>query len=226
MYKTQTATRKGRHDEQDGDYIGELLKSVQMVKRAETTVEKDEVTLNQDEIRRKAIQIQDKIRGDGVVCYSALMSTGFFGGLEQRREAPPGEKPEPVRTHLRNMIIVPEMIGSIIGVYNGKTFSQVEIKPEMISHYLAELSISHLVLVQHTLPGDLCFRPGFRRFTEEGAARMTSGRMKTLENAIVAGSPHDSLLNLKIPQVILPVILLHKDSGKSTEKACSPDYNS
>ncbi|PIA34129.1 hypothetical protein AQUCO_03800002v1 [Aquilegia coerulea] len=46
-----------------------------------------------------------------------------------KREAPAGEKPEPVRTHLRNMIIVPEMIGSIIGVYNGKTFNQVEIKP-------------------------------------------------------------------------------------------------
>jgi small subunit ribosomal protein S15e len=46
----------------------------------------------------------------------------------QRREAPAGEKPEPVRTHLRNMIIVPEMIGSVIGVYNGKTFNQVEIK--------------------------------------------------------------------------------------------------
>ncbi|RWW77931.1 hypothetical protein BHE74_00013871 [Ensete ventricosum] len=45
-----------------------------------------------------------------------------------KRDAPPGEKPEPVRTHLRNMIIVPEMIGSIIGVYNGKTFNQVEIK--------------------------------------------------------------------------------------------------
>lgn len=46
----------------------------------------------------------------------------------QKREAPTGEKPEPVRTHLRNMIIVPEMIGSVIGVYNGKTFNQVEIK--------------------------------------------------------------------------------------------------
>ncbi|KAK4857075.1 hypothetical protein QYF36_024259 [Acer negundo] len=33
------------------------------------------------------------------------------------------------------MIIVPEMIGSLIGVYNGKTFNQVAIKPEMISHY-------------------------------------------------------------------------------------------
>lgn len=33
-----------------------------------------------------------------------------------------------VKTHLRDMIIVPEMIGSIVGVYNGKTFNQVEIK--------------------------------------------------------------------------------------------------
>jgi ribosomal protein S19 len=42
-----------------------------------------------------------------------------------KKEAPAGEKPEPVRTHLRNMIIIPEMIGSVVGVYNGKTFNQV-----------------------------------------------------------------------------------------------------
>lgn len=50
------------------------------------------------------------------------------------------------------MIIVPEMIGSIIGVYNGKTFNQVEIKPEMIGHYLAEFSISYKP-VKHGRPG-------------------------------------------------------------------------
>merc|ERR1712228_113638 len=48
-----------------------------------------------------------------------------------KKEAPPMEKPEVVKTHLRNMIIIPEMIGSMVGVYNGKTFNQVEIKPEM-----------------------------------------------------------------------------------------------
>lgn len=41
-----------------------------------------------------------------------------------KKSAEAGDKPEPVRTHLRNMIIVPEMIGSIVGVYNGKTFNQ------------------------------------------------------------------------------------------------------
>ena len=33
-----------------------------------------------------------------------------------------------VRTHLRNMVIIPEMIGSVVGVYNGKTFNQVRAK--------------------------------------------------------------------------------------------------
>jgi len=69
-----------------------------------------------------------------------------------KKEAPAGEKPEPVRTHLRNMIIVPEMIGSMIGVYNGKTFNQVEIKPEMTGMYLGEFSISYKP-VRHGRPG-------------------------------------------------------------------------
>jgi ribosomal protein uS19 len=37
-----------------------------------------------------------------------------------KKEAPPNEKPAVVRTHLRDMIIVPEMIGSVVGIYNGK----------------------------------------------------------------------------------------------------------
>merc|ERR1712072_1577801 len=63
-----------------------------------------------------------------------------------------GEKPVPVKTHMRNMIIVPEMIGSVCGVYNGKNFINVEIKPEMIGHYLAEFSITYRP-VRHGRPG-------------------------------------------------------------------------
>ena len=60
-----------------------------------------------------------------------------------KRETAYGEKPEPVKTHLRNMVIVPEMIGSVVGVYNGKQYISVEVKPEMIGHYLAEFSITY-----------------------------------------------------------------------------------
>ncbi|KAJ2714303.1 ribosomal protein S15 [Coemansia spiralis] len=69
-----------------------------------------------------------------------------------KKNAPAGEKAEVVKTHLRNMIIVPEMIGSTVGVYNGKTFNQVEIKPDMIGHYLGEFSITYKP-VKHGRPG-------------------------------------------------------------------------
>ncbi|XP_014676316.1 PREDICTED: 40S ribosomal protein S15-like [Priapulus caudatus] len=69
-----------------------------------------------------------------------------------KKEAPALEKPETVKTHLRDMIIVPEMVGSMVGVYNGKVFNTVEIKPEMIGHYLGEFSITYKP-VKHGRPG-------------------------------------------------------------------------
>ncbi|KAL0210553.1 hypothetical protein RCL1_004989 [Eukaryota sp. TZLM3-RCL] len=63
-----------------------------------------------------------------------------------------GQKPNVVKTHLRNMIVVPDMVGSIVGVYNGKAFSAVEIRPDMIGQYLAEFSISYRP-VRHGRPG-------------------------------------------------------------------------
>ncbi|XP_070493151.1 small ribosomal subunit protein uS19 [Chironomus tepperi] len=69
-----------------------------------------------------------------------------------KKEAPPLEKPAIVKTHLRDMIIMPEMVGSIVGIYNGKTFNQVEIKPEMIGHYLGDFSLTYKP-VKHGRPG-------------------------------------------------------------------------
>ena len=51
-------------------------------------------------------------------------------------------KPDVVEIHLKKMVIVPEMIGTIVGVHNGKVFTQVEVKSEMIGHYLDEFSNS------------------------------------------------------------------------------------
>ncbi|KAF2099682.1 putative 40S ribosomal protein S15 [Rhizodiscina lignyota] len=69
-----------------------------------------------------------------------------------KQEAKPNEKPDLVKTHLRDMIVVPEMIGSVIGIYSGKEFNQVEIKPEMVGFYLGEFSISYKP-VKHGRPG-------------------------------------------------------------------------
>jgi small subunit ribosomal protein S15e len=62
------------------------------------------------------------------------------------------EKPEVVKTHMRGLIILPEMSHSVVGVYNGKTFNSVEIKPEMMGHYLGEFSITYKP-VKHGRPG-------------------------------------------------------------------------
>ena len=43
-------------------------------------------------------------------------------------------KPEADKTHLHNMIVVHEMIGSIVCIYLSKTFNWMEIKCEMIDH--------------------------------------------------------------------------------------------
>jgi len=69
-----------------------------------------------------------------------------------KKDAPEGDKPKTVKTHLRNMIIVPEMVASVVGVYNGQSFTQVEVKPDMIGHYLGEFSISYKP-VKHGRPG-------------------------------------------------------------------------
>jgi len=57
-----------------------------------------------------------------------------------------------IRTHLRNMIILPEMLGLTIAVYNGKEFIPVKITPEMIGKRLGEFSPT-TKSVKHGEPG-------------------------------------------------------------------------
>jgi small subunit ribosomal protein S19 len=65
------------------------------------------------------------------------------------------EKAEPgdvIRTHLRDMVILPSFIDHKIAVYNGKEFQEITIEPEMIGHYLGEFAITRKK-VKHTGPG-------------------------------------------------------------------------
>ncbi|MDI6691463.1 MAG: 30S ribosomal protein S19 [Candidatus Bathyarchaeota archaeon] len=57
-----------------------------------------------------------------------------------------------VKTHVRDMIILPEMVGITIFVHNGKEFVPIEIKPEMIGHYLGEFAVTNKP-VKHGTPG-------------------------------------------------------------------------
>ncbi|MBC7081559.1 MAG: 30S ribosomal protein S19 [Thermoplasmatales archaeon] len=62
------------------------------------------------------------------------------------------EKGKVIRTHLRDMIILPEFVGHTIAVHNGKEFLPVSIKPEMIGHYLGEFAMTRKE-VKHSGPG-------------------------------------------------------------------------
>ncbi len=57
--------------------------------------------------------------------------------LEQLRK-----KKKFVKTHARDMIVLPEMIGEKIGVYSGKEFISIEIKDEMLGHRLGEFALT------------------------------------------------------------------------------------
>ena len=52
------------------------------------------------------------------------------------------EKGKKIRTHKRDIIIVPEMVGMKMQVYNGREFVQIEIIGEMLGHRLGEFALT------------------------------------------------------------------------------------
>ncbi len=63
-----------------------------------------------------------------------------------------GKIDKTIKTHVRDMIILPEMIGLKFAVYNGKEFIEFQATPEMLGHYLGEFSIT-TKKVEHGEPG-------------------------------------------------------------------------
>ena len=57
-----------------------------------------------------------------------------------------------IRTHLRDLIIVPRMVGMNIQIYNGKSFEEMQIEIEMIGHRLGEFSLTRQK-VNHSAAG-------------------------------------------------------------------------
>jgi small subunit ribosomal protein S19 len=72
--------------------------------------------------------------------------------LEQIKKFKAGKRKRPVKTHCRNMLIIPDMVGLMIHVHNGKTFVAIEIQAEMVGHYLGEF-VQTRNRVAHSAPG-------------------------------------------------------------------------
>ncbi|MDD5162899.1 MAG: 30S ribosomal protein S19 [Candidatus ainarchaeum sp.] len=77
---------------------------------------------------------------------------GFDKKLEKKldkalAEKGKGKEPKPIRTHLRDAIVIPKMVGLKVAVYKGSSFETVEVKPEMLGHYLGEYALTRKRLI-------------------------------------------------------------------------------
>ncbi|MBI3842133.1 MAG: 30S ribosomal protein S19 [Thaumarchaeota archaeon] len=72
--------------------------------------------------------------------------------LEETKLAKAGKLTNPIKTHLRDVIIMPYMVGVTINVFSGKEFLPVVVKPEMVGHYLGEYAMTNKRVV-HGAPG-------------------------------------------------------------------------
>ena len=63
-----------------------------------------------------------------------------------------GTLKNPINTHLRDVLILPTMVGVTVNVYSGKEFRPVTITTEMVGHYLGEYVITNK-RVSHGAPG-------------------------------------------------------------------------
>ena len=61
-------------------------------------------------------------------------------------------KQKNIKTHERDLIITPELVGVLIKIYDGRQFVPVEIQPEMLGHRLGEFALTRKK-VAHSAPG-------------------------------------------------------------------------
>jgi small subunit ribosomal protein S19 len=72
---------------------------------------------------------------------------------EKAEEATPeGSADDPIRTHLRDMPVLPEFVDLTFAVYTGQSFERVRVQPEMIGHYLGEFQLTR-TQVEHGQAG-------------------------------------------------------------------------
>jgi len=72
--------------------------------------------------------------------------------IEEMKAAKAGTLKNPINTHLRDVLILPAMVGVTLNVFSGKEFKPVTITTEMVSHYLGEYVITNK-RVSHGAPG-------------------------------------------------------------------------
>ncbi len=72
--------------------------------------------------------------------------------IDEIKSARAGKLKNPIKTHVRDLIILPYMVDVTVNVFSGKEFKPVAIVTEMIGHYLGEYVITNK-RVSHGAPG-------------------------------------------------------------------------
>ncbi len=55
-----------------------------------------------------------------------------------------------IKTHCRDMIIIPQLVGQKIGIHKGNEFVQINITPEMLGFRLGEFAPTRKIGVKHS----------------------------------------------------------------------------
>ncbi len=73
----------------------------------------------------------------------------FLKKVENAKKNP---KAKPIRTHSRDIVIIPAMVSAKIAIHRGNSFETIDITEKMLGHYLGEFALTRKKL-QHGKAG-------------------------------------------------------------------------
>jgi len=101
-------------------------------------------------------ELQEMSLQDVIPLLPSRARRSFVRGLNEEQQAfvdrMNADKKPVIRTHRRDIVVIPSFVGKKVAIYNGKEFKEIEIMPEMIGHFLGEFSQTR-GSVKHSGPG-------------------------------------------------------------------------
>ena len=122
--------------------------------------QRKKVEIRKKEFRYRGLSLEDlkKLSNEELLPYlPSRIRRSLTRGLTKKQnklleDVKNAQKEDIIKTHCRDMIVLPEFIDHRIDVHNGKEFQRVNIQPQMVGHYLGEFALTRKK-VRHTGPG-------------------------------------------------------------------------
>ena len=128
--------------------------------RSRRKAKRKKIEVRKKEFRYRGLSIEElqKLSNDELLpLLPSRIRRSLNRGLTEEQEKlfhdiEKAEKGDVIKTHLRDMVILPNFVGRTLEVHNGKEFQRVVIQSNMIGHYLGEFALTRKN-VKHTGPG-------------------------------------------------------------------------